>query len=138
VSAADILAGKSGQLRRVRYLSPMKYLLVLLSVLMTIASALLLDFAADRYKTVSLVVFFLLGTAVFVNVVKFVFWGWLLKRYDLSTSYPLTSIFFPLIFLTAWLREDNFRAEWPQWLGMALIVAGILFFIKNPSARTEE
>ncbi len=116
----------------------MKYLLVLLSVLMTIASALLLDFAADRYKTVSLVVFFLLGTAVFVNVVKFVFWGWLLKRYDLSTSYPLTSIFFPLIFLTAWLREDNFRAEWPQWLGMALIVAGILFFIKNPSARTEE
>lgn len=110
----------------------------MLTVAMTIASALLLDFAADQYKTINLLVLLLLGTAVAVNVVKFVFWGWVLKRYDLSTSYPLTAIFFPLIFLTAWWREAHFHAGWPQWLGMGLILAGIFVFEKKQASSATQ
>jgi drug/metabolite transporter (DMT)-like permease len=116
----------------------MKYLLVFVTVAMTIASALLLDYAADSHQSVNFLVLFILGSAVAVNVVKFVFWGWVLKRYDLSASYPLTSVFFPLIFLTAWWREEHFQAGWPQWMGMALILAGIFVFEKKRTASSGE
>ena len=68
---------------------------------MTIASSLILNYAAKQnFHMFSIMALGLIALAILVNVLKFVFWGYLHKRFDLSKTYPLTAIFFPLIFLS--------------------------------------
>jgi hypothetical protein len=41
-----------------------------------------------------------------LNVFKFVVWNFLHKRYDLSSTYPLTAIYFPLIYTIAVFKSE--------------------------------
>ena len=105
----------------------MKYILVFLTVIITILSSLLLDYAAEINEKLNIFVLGIIGVAFTLNIVKFVVWGWIHKKFEVSKSYPLISIFFPLIFIVAYLKGDaDFSAT--KIFGVVLIVAGLIVF----------
>lgn len=102
----------------------MRVSITLLTVLLTLATSIFLDQASEVTSLLSytgvLVVFF-----VFIlNAIKFFIWGWLNKRFDLSRTYPLTSLFFPLIFLYALLSEEAVF-DLQKLLGLVIILGGV-------------
>lgn len=105
----------------------MKYFLVFSTVIITILSSLLLDYAAEFNEKLNTIVLGIIGIAFVLNILKFVVWGWIHKKFDVSKSYPLTSIFFPLIFIVAYFKGDS-EFSITKIIGVVLIVAGLIFF----------
>jgi len=105
----------------------MKYLLVFSTVLITILSSVLLDYGAENFTTISVLGVVLFGMVLLVNCFKFVLWGWIHKSYDVSKSYPLTAMFFPLIMLVSFYQNETV-ISWPKMIGVLLIVSGIIMF----------
>lgn len=110
-----------------------KILLVFSTVLITVLSSLLLDYGAKKTTAIFVAVFFILLT-LFVNFIKFLLWGKIHKKYDLSNSYPLTSMFFPLIYIIAIIKGQN-DFELTKTIGIIFIVAGILFLGNIESSK---
>lgn len=79
----------------------MRLMGVLLSVFLTFISALMLDVAAETSILFSAVGAWSLVVVFVINSVKFVLWGWLNLRYDLSKTYPITALFYPCVFAYA-------------------------------------
>jgi hypothetical protein len=63
-----------------------------------------------------------------------VIWGALNKRFKLSDTYPLTALFFPVIFLFALLSGES-DLDINKLVGLLLIVSGLFYFEKS---RVEE
>lgn len=103
----------------------MKYLLVILTVLIQVVASLILDLrakSAESYSLVSLAIIF----GVFVlHGVRFIFWGHIHKKYDLSKSYPLIAVFFPIIFIVALIKGET-EVSLFKLLGLSFIILGIV------------
>jgi len=69
---------------------------------------------------------FAVGLVIAVNIGRFLIWGWMHKRIDLSKSYPLTAMFFPMIAILSVIDGEVIRPV--QWLGVALITVGVVWF----------
>ena len=105
----------------------MKYILVFSTVIITILSSLILDYAAEFNEKLNVIVLGIIGIAFVLNILKFVVWGWIHKNFEVSKSYPLTSIFFPLIFILAYFKGDvDFSVT--KIIGLILIVSGLIVF----------
>ena len=104
----------------------MRILSVLLSVLMTFATAVILKLAAGEFSLISMMGLLIIIIVFVINVLKFLIWGWLNNRYDLSKTYPLTALFFPLIFIYAVMAGDTLMTT-QKILGLSLILAGLIF-----------
>jgi len=102
-----------------------KILMVFSTVLVTLITAMLLNFGAKSSSVFSLVGFSILGIVFLVNIVKFKIWGFVYKRYNLNESYPLTALFFPLIYLVAIINNEAV-IEFNKIIGILLIVVGAL------------
>jgi len=88
-------------------------------------SAVLLKTIADhRSLGVSIVLLGLSGVFV-INVLRFVLWGVAHRRYPLSETYPLTSLFFPLMLVISWRYGDPLGPK--QILGTLLITGGVVW-----------
>jgi len=102
----------------------LKIFLVLLTVLLSIASALILDYAAARGEIIA----FTMGAIVAafsLNILKFFLWGAIHKRYDLSDSYPLVALFYPAIFSIA-LFQGEAEVTFFHLVGIILISSGVV------------
>lgn len=66
------------------------------------------------------------GLVIGVNIGRFLIWGWMHKRIDLSKSYPLTAMFFPMIAVLSVLDGEVIAPI--QWAGVALITIGVVWF----------
>lgn len=66
------------------------------------------------------------GLVVAVNIGRFLLWGWMHKRIDLSKSYPLTAMFFPLVALLSVFSGETIDPI--QWFGITLITVGVVWF----------
>jgi hypothetical protein len=100
-------------------------LLVLAGVLMSLASSISIDHAAK--SGVLPISALLLMLTLTIHLIRFRFWGWVLKRYELSRVYPATALFFPLIYLYAIISGQT-EAEAHKTLGVILILIGVSFF----------
>tara|TARA_R110000823_G_scaffold28045_55_gene81607 strand:+ start:4388 stop:4762 length:375 start_codon:yes stop_codon:yes gene_type:complete len=98
-------------------------LLVLLTVGLNAFSAVILKEAADMERASIFILMILILVVVVVNFLRVRVWGTIHKRYRLSDSYPLTSLFFPLILLLGVYYGDEVRL--PEIFGAALITAGV-------------
>lgn len=105
----------------------MKHLLVFSTVILTIVSSLLLDYSAEKNEKLNNIVIGILLLVFLINMIKFGIWGWIHKNYDVSKSYPITSIFFPLIFIIAYLKEET-GFSLCKILGLLLIILGLIIF----------
>ena len=108
----------------------MKHLLVFSTVLITVLTSLVLDYAAELENIFSSFSFFLIIIALAINTLKFGLWGWIHKHFDVSKTYPLTAIFFPIIFFVAYLKNEAEMTP-TKIVGVYLIFVGIYIFEKN-------
>jgi drug/metabolite transporter (DMT)-like permease len=72
-------------------------------------------------------IFFLLGVGfvIFLNGLRLVVWMFANKRFPLSTMYPLTSIFYPLMLGVSYFFGEKITAF--QILGTFLITSGVFW-----------
>ena len=99
-------------------------LLVLAAVILNLASAVLLDYVAAYEKQEMLVIAVALVFVAGLNVLRFIVWGVAHKRYPISATYPLSTMFFPLILLVAYMQGEPVQLV--KVLGTFLIVCGVV------------
>lgn len=91
-----------------------------------LSASITLNYAAKNeidFQWVLVVYFVVLG----LNVLRFLYWGFLLKKFNLSDLYPLTALFFPLIyFYSIYLGESQWSVG--KITGVLIIVCGIYLF----------
>jgi drug/metabolite transporter (DMT)-like permease len=106
--------------------------LVLFTVVIQIAVAVLLKELADARTSTGAWVVLVLGAAVGLNGIRFLVWGYTHRYFPLSHSYPLTALFFPCVLLvSAWYGE---RIAGHQVLAVAIIMAGLAAMTWNNDA----
>lgn len=99
-------------------------LIVFAVVILNVISALILKALADNVNPEMM---WLLGgilLAIFINFMRFLVWGYALKRYPLSNTYPLVSIFFPIMLVVSYMYGEP--VEFNQVLGTVLILCGVV------------
>jgi len=99
--------------------------MVLLIVSLNIAVALFLDFSAANFPFFSIQAFFCISAVVLFSGLRFILWGWVHRRVNLSKSYALTAVFFPLIAFVSHLQGETISIA--QWIGVSLIFAGVIY-----------
>jgi multidrug transporter EmrE-like cation transporter len=101
----------------------MSVLLVVFSVIIQVVIALLLDYSSQfRLNWDSILIIFLV---LLLNLFRLIIWGFINKRYDLSKTYPVTTLFFPIIYvISLWKGETQLLGN--KLVGMGLIIIGII------------
>ena len=87
---------------------------------------------------ISLTAVCLIGLVIFINIGRFLLWGWMHKRFDLSKSYPLTAIFFPLVALLSIVNGEIISVT--QWIGILFITIGVVWlniFVRDVSQNVK-
>lgn len=113
-------------------------LLVVVAVGLNLVSAVVLKEAADMKQASLLAIGALIVLVILVNLARVLFWAAIHKRFRLSDSYPLTSLFFPLILgLSALYGEEINLAK---LIGTGLITFGVLILMggERPHAKADE
>ncbi|MFQ5508348.1 MAG: hypothetical protein ACE5FN_03315 [Leptospirillia bacterium] len=98
-------------------------LVIFAAVALQIISAVVLKGMADHPLLPALFVALGIVLVAALNAARFLAWGYAHRRYPLSHSYPLSSMFFPLMLGVAWLYGDPISAN--QVAGTVLITAGV-------------
>jgi len=98
---------------------------VFLVVCLNLLGAWILE-RATEFDTFSILTLLLVGLVISVNIGRFVLWGWMHRRIDLSKSYPLTAMFFPLVALLSMFNGEKIAPI--QWAGILLITSGVIWF----------
>ncbi|MEZ8169577.1 hypothetical protein Q5H80_00895 [Vibrio sp. SNU_ST1] len=102
----------------------MRIVSVLFTVFLTFLTSVILSESASQVELFSWVGIAVIATVVFLNVIKFIAWGWLNRRYDLSKTYPLTAMFFPLIFIYA-VATGEAELTLQKVVGLGIILSGL-------------
>ena len=104
---------------------------VFMAVVLNMLSAVLLKSMADspRISAVSLVLG--ISAVIAINGGRFLVWGFVHRKYPISKTYPLISIFFPLMVLVSYLYGEVVRIN--HIIGAVLITAGVIWL----TLRTE-
>jgi hypothetical protein len=98
--------------------------IMLVAVALQVTGAVLLKSIADRQDSWSLVVLGLgLAAVGVVDIARLIVWGVAHRRFPLSTTFPLSSLFFPAMLGVAFLYGDEVGAL--QVAGAASITAGV-------------
>jgi drug/metabolite transporter (DMT)-like permease len=101
-------------------------LAVVLAVVLNVLAAVVLKQLADGAGLALVAVVFGIGLAIALSGMRFLVWGYAHKRLPLSTSYPLTSIFFPVMLVVSWWGYGE-PTRWTQIAGAALITLGVFW-----------
>lgn len=103
--------------------------LVSVAVGLNVTSAVILKETADKTDKSFLIIGILLFLVFLINMVRVMFWATIHKRFELSVSYPLTSLFFPLILIVSALYGEDLSLY--KILGTGIITLGVLISIKG-------
>ncbi len=98
--------------------------IMVVAVALQVTGAVLLKTIADRRDSWSLAVLALgLAAVGVVDIVRLIVWGVAHRRFPLSTTFPLSSLFFPAMLGVAYLYGDEVGTL--QVAGAALITGGV-------------
>ena len=96
---------------------------MLLAVTLQVLGALLLKTIADHRLEWSIAVLAIgVSAVIFLNLVRLSVWGAAHKRFPLSTTFPLSSLFYPVMLVVALAYGDAVGSR--QLLGALLITSG--------------
>lgn len=98
---------------------------VFIAVVLNMLSAVLLKTMADDPRMSRLILVAGIGAVLAINAGRFFVWGYAHKKYPLSKTYPLRSIFFPLMVLVSYFYGEVVHSR--QIIGAILITAGVLW-----------
>jgi drug/metabolite transporter (DMT)-like permease len=108
----------------VKKLSVQAIMLVLGSVFLGLISAWCLKEVAQQQVVSLPILILILGIVITLNLGRFMIWGYIHKRYPLSFSYPINSLFFPAILIMGYYYGESINI--PQILGCILITSGVV------------
>jgi len=113
-------------------------ILVGVAVGLSLLSAIVLKEAADMRHAPVAVIGGLIGLVIIINLMRVGFWSAIHKRFRLSDSYPLTSIFFPMILVLSALYGEEIGLA--KLVGTSLITLGVLILsdTKKLSASSDK
>lgn len=97
-------------------------LLVLITVMLGLASAFILKEAALNQDLTAVHLILIFGIVAAVNGIRFIVWGYIHRRYPLGFSYPITSMFFPLILVMGYFYGEPITLM--KLFGVVLIASG--------------
>lgn len=109
--------------------------LIALNVCMQLASALLLKLAPVLTWDNVIHVGLILAAVLLLNVVLFVSWGILHKRFPISVTYPASAVFLPALLAMAWWLGEDINAQ--QLIGAAAVMTGVMLLIVEQVKRHE-
>lgn len=112
----------------------MRVLAVFITVLLTFSTSVILKTVSSEYILFSYISLIAIFFVFSINALKFLIWGWLNKRYDLSKTYPLTALFFPIIFVYAIVIGDT-AITLQKVIGLVVILFG-LYVIEKESLHS--
>jgi drug/metabolite transporter (DMT)-like permease len=105
---------------------------VLGAVGLNISAAILMKLLANQTRIAILLLLLGIGLVVLLNGLRLVVWMFANKRFPLSTMYPLTSIFYPLMLIVSYFFGEKITSY--QIFGTFLIALGVFWLgwrIKN-------
>lgn len=103
--------------------------LIFLVVLLQSGVALLLQKGAKNSDEMIMIIL-ILGLAIGLNGLRFIIWGLLHRQFDLSRTYPLTALFFPLIYaISIYQNEADF--VWNKIFGLLLVFGGVFILTQE-------
>lgn len=109
---------------------------VLVAVLLNVGAAVVLKLLADESDPEPWLLLGGIATAVALAGARFVVWGYAHRRYPLSLTYPLSSLFFPAMLGVSYLFGEPVTG-W-KVAGTALITTGVLWLALRVSAPAAE
>jgi multidrug transporter EmrE-like cation transporter len=98
-------------------------MIVMVAVLINIIGAIVLKEMSLRPDLPSVWITFGIVLVIGLNGLRFLIWAQAHSRYPLSTTFPFTSLFFPMLLLVSYYYGDPL--PWTKWLGTALITVGV-------------
>lgn len=104
---------------------------VLLIVFLNILSAIILKEVSMHFGYDFLLIVGVSILVLILNLAKYVLWAHIHKHYSISRTLPITSIFYPLIFLVSLYYGENFNLN--KILGCILIIIGIKLILDEES-----
>ena len=99
------------------------FFLVLSTVVLGLISAWCLKETAQNHDVPIYVLVLVISIVSTVNAARFFIWGYIHRHYPISISYPLNSLFFPLILLLGFFYGEEISVM--KILGVALITIGV-------------
>jgi len=87
--------------------------------------AILMDWTANNVQILSIGFILVLSAVIGLNATRLILWNKIHKVIDLSRSYALTAIFFPLIAFTAFIQGEEILLR--QWIGVLIICLGVFW-----------
>jgi hypothetical protein len=104
-------------------------------VSISIATALILDYIESVYSGL-FNTYVILGLLIVLglNVFKFIAWSILHKRYDLSSTYPLTAIYFPLIYIISVLKKEMV-VDIFSLIAIIFVFSGVYFILSSDKQK---
>jgi len=104
---------------------------IFIIVSISIATALVLDYMKQIDLSFFNFYIFIGFIIVFgLNVFKFIIWNFLHKKYDLSSTYPMTAIYFPIIYIIA-IFKDEIHIDLVSLLAISFIFFGVYLILKD-------
>ncbi len=112
------------------------FVTVIVIVVLNLAAAILLKILASQGDlSVDVLVVGIL-VAAGLNGLRFLVWGFAHSRYLLSTTYPLSSMFFPAILAVSWFFGEEVGLK--ELVGTVLIVCGVLWLTLSGQGKGDE
>lgn len=109
--------------------------LVSVAVGLNLASAIVLKEAADLKHASLLIITALIALVALINLLRVAFWAAIHRRFRLSDSYPLTSLFFPMILALSALYGEEIGLA--KLLGTTIITLGVLVLMGGDAQKTK-
>jgi multidrug transporter EmrE-like cation transporter len=104
------------------------------AVALQVAGAVVLKVMADADADRSLPVLFAgIGAVLALNLLRLAVWGYAHQRFPLSTTFPHSSLFFPIMLMVAVAFGEQVRLN--QVVGALTIAAGSFWLAARSSAR---
>ena len=116
----------------IRRLLPL--LLVSIAVALNLLSAIVLKEAADMGHPTLMVIAGIIMLVALINLFRVMFWAAIHRRFPLSDSYPLTSIFFPMILAISALYGESIGMG--KIVGTLFITLGVVVLVTNEDGVT--
>lgn len=99
------------------------FFLVLTTVLLGLVSVWILKETTLKGAISWVAILGVIGLVVFVNGIRFLLWGVIHKRYPLNLSFPINSMFFPLILVMGYFYGEPITTA--KVLGATMITVGV-------------
>lgn len=109
---------------------------ILIIVGISISTALILEYV-ENLHTGMLSFYVIVGMVVVLglNVLKFIVWNFLHKRYDLSSTYPLTAIYFPMIYAIS-VFKGEITVDFMSLTAISFIFIGVYLIFSSNSKKS--